>query len=99
MKLRWTERATGQLIGIHDYIAISSPGFAAAVAERIFARPEQLIDFPYSGSIVPEYGREDIREVFSDSYRIIHQFLSNEVRILTVIHGSMTLPLYSQTDG
>ncbi|MEO8270953.1 MAG: type II toxin-antitoxin system RelE/ParE family toxin [Aureliella sp.] len=99
MKLRWTERATEQLIGIHDYIAISSPGFATAVAERLFARPDQLIDFPYSGSIVSEYGREDIREVFSDSYRIIHQVLPNEVRILTVIHGSMTLPLFPQTDG
>lgn len=71
MKLRWTERATDQLVAVHDYIAQSSPEFAAAVAERIFARPEpQLIDFPYSGSVVPEYGREDIREVFSDSYRI-----------------------------
>ena len=93
MKLRWTERATGQLVCTYDYIAQSSPGFAAAVAERIFARPDpQLIDFPYSGSVVPEYGREDIREVFSDSYRIIHQILPGEVRILTVIHGSMTLP-------
>ncbi len=94
MKLRWTKRATNQLIGIHDYIAQSSPRYAAAVAERIFARPDpQLVDFPYSGSIVPEYEREDIREIFSDSYRIIHQVLSNEIRILTVIHGSMALPV------
>ena len=93
MRLRWTERATNQLIGIHDYTAQSSPEFAVAVAERIFARPyPQLIDFPWSGSVVPEYSREDIREVFSDSYRLIHQVLPHEVRVLAVIHGSMTLP-------
>ena len=100
MKLRWTERATDQLVGVYDYIAQSSPEFATAVAERIFARPErQLTDFPYSGSMVPEYGREDIREIFSDSYRIIHQVLPGEVRILAVIHGSMTLPESLPTDG
>jgi len=100
MKLRWTERATDQLVGVYDYIAQSSPGFATAVAERIFARPEpQLIDFPYSGSVVPEFGREDIREIFSDSYRIIHQVLPGEVRILAVIHGSMTLPESLSADG
>lgn len=100
MKLRWTEWATSQLVGVYDYIAQSSPEFAAAVAERIFSRPEpQLVDFPCSGSAVPEYGREDIREVFSDSYRIIHQVLADEVRILAVIHGSMTLPLHPPTDG
>ena len=100
MKLRWTERATDQLVGVHDYIAQSSSEFAAAVAERIFTRPDpQLIEFPYSGSVVPEFGREDIREVFSDSYRIIHQVLPEEVRILAVIHGSMTLPGALTVDG
>lgn len=100
MKLRWTERATDQLIGVHDYIAQSSPEFAAAVAERIFARPlPQLIDFPHSGSDVPEYGREDIREIFSDSYRIIRQVMPGEVRILAVIHGSVTLPTSPPLDG
>ena len=100
MMVRWTERATDQLVGVHDYIAQSSPGFAAAVAERIFARPDpQLIEFPNSGSVVPEFGREDIREVFSDSYRIIHQVLPGEVRILAVIHGSMTLPGTLTVDG
>ena len=100
MKLRWTERATDQLVGVYDYIAQSSPEFATAVAERIFARPEpQLIDFPYSGSVVPEFGREDIREIFSDSYRIIHQVLPGEVRVLAVIHGSMTLPESLSADG
>jgi len=100
VKLRWTEKATRQLIGAYDYIAQSSPEYASAVAERIFARPDpQLVNFPYSGSVVPEYGREDIREVFVDSYRIIHQVLPQEVRILTVIHSSRTLPLHPPTNG
>jgi toxin ParE1/3/4 len=100
VKIRWTERATDQLIAIFDYIAQSSPEYAGAVAERIFARPDpQLTNFPYSGSVVPEYGREDIREVFSDSYRIVHQVLLREVRIVAVIHSSMTLPPHPPTDG
>ncbi|KAA1256775.1 Plasmid stabilization system protein [Rubripirellula obstinata] len=100
MKLRWTEKATSDLIGVYDYIAQSSPEYAASVSDRIFRRPDpQLIDFPKSGSIVPEYGRDDIREIFSDSYRIIHLVLKHEVRILTVIHGSVTLPVEPPLNG
>jgi toxin ParE1/3/4 len=100
VKIRWTERATDQLVAVFDHIAKSSPEYAGAVAERILARPDpQLVNFPYSGSVVPEYGREDVREVFSDSYRIIHQVVPGEVRILAVIHASMTLPSHPPTLG
>jgi plasmid stabilization system protein ParE len=57
-----------------------------------------LIKFPYSGSVVPEYGLEDIREIFSDSYRIIHQVHPEKARIFAVIHGSLTLAKFPPAD-
>ncbi|WP_146522977.1 type II toxin-antitoxin system RelE/ParE family toxin [Stieleria varia] len=48
--------------------------------------------FPESGSIVPEYCWDDVREVFVHSYRLIHQLHGNEIRILTVCHGANPLP-------
>ncbi|TWT47117.1 Plasmid stabilization system protein [Rubripirellula amarantea] len=100
MKLRWTEKATSDLIGVYDYIAQTSPEYAASVSDRIFRRPDpQLKRFPKSGSVVPEYGRDDIREVFSDSYRIIHLILEREVRILAVVHGSVTLTKEPPVNG
>lgn len=69
-----------------------SETYADAVYARILARPDQLQRFPDSGSIVPEYCRSDIREIFVHSFRIIYRIDGDEVRVLTVIHGSRQLP-------
>ncbi len=73
MIIRWTEKAASDAIGIHTFIAEHSAIYADAVFLRIRNRPDpQLIDHPLSGSIVPEFGRDDIREVFVHSFRIIY---------------------------
>ena len=91
MKLRWTEKASVDALSIHAYIAERSESYADSVYERLLVRPQQLIDYPLSGSIVPEYGREDIREIFLHSFRLIYLVLLDEVRILTVVHGARIL--------
>ena len=91
MKIQWTEKASADLLEIYDYIAGQAPGYADVVCDRILARPQQLIEHPHSGSILPEYEREDIREVFVHSFRIVHRVTDVEIRILTVVHGSRLL--------
>ncbi|MEZ6109260.1 MAG: type II toxin-antitoxin system RelE/ParE family toxin [Pirellulaceae bacterium] len=88
MRIRWTERASKDAIGIFDFIADQSLAYAESVYERILARPSQLKRFPESGSVVPEYQRADIRELFVYSFRIIYRVDHDEIRVLTVIHGS-----------
>jgi len=45
--------------------------------------------FPKSGRRVPEYDVDQIREVFSDGYRIIYHICPERIDILAVIHGAM----------
>ena len=77
---------------IHDHIAMSSPLYAQVTVEKIIKRCGQLETFPKSGSAVPEYGREDIREIFEYSYRVIHQITKSTVFILAVMHASNPIP-------
>ena len=94
MNLRWTEKASSDALGIYSYISEQSETYADAVYSQILSRPDpQLLDHPNSGSIVPEFKRTDIREVFVHSFRLIYLVLPDEVRILTVIHGSQMLTL------
>ena len=92
MRVRWTSYAIEDLRAIRDRIAVDSVQFSEIVIDRIFDRVTQLEDFPQSGQIVTEYGREDIREVLLHSYRIIHQVFADHVRIVTVVHGATVLP-------
>ena len=89
MKIRWTEKAAADALGIYDYIGARSEAYADSVYNQIVNRADpQLIDHPESGSVVPEFGRDDIREIFVHSFRIIHLVLPTEIRILTICHGS-----------
>ena len=91
MDIRWTEKASSDALGIFDYIADQSLAYAESVYERILERPVQLTVHPESGSVVPEFGRDDIRELFVYSFRIVYRIAEDEIRILTVIHGSRKL--------
>ncbi len=91
MRLRWTEKASADALSIHTYIAERSESYADSVYERLLVRSQQLIDHPLSGSIVPEYGREDIREVFLHSFRLVYFVAPDEIQILTIVHGARIL--------
>ncbi|WP_407699787.1 type II toxin-antitoxin system RelE/ParE family toxin [Stieleria sedimenti] len=92
MIVEWTESALADLEGIHNQIARDSAYYAQAVVDRLTRRCLQIEAFPYSGQMVPEYQRADIREVFEYSYRLIYQVSADTTWILAVLHGASTLP-------
>ena len=47
--------------------------------------------------MVPELGREDIREVLVWQYRIIHRVERERVVILTVVHGKRRFGMLDET--
>jgi plasmid stabilization system protein ParE len=97
--IRWTEQAAQDALNIWDFIALQSPSYADAVYRGLLRRPDQLEMHPESGSIVPEFGREDIREIFLHRFRIIYRVVGTEVRILTIIHGSRQMPTIDEISG
>ncbi len=73
------------------YVARDSPRSAQRLVESILQRTTQLELFPQSGRIVPEFGREDIREVIVGRYRVVYQIRGATVGIITVHHGARRL--------
>lgn len=93
MTVRWSRMALRHLTAIHDYIAQNSPRYAQGMVDRITRRSEQLADFPQSGSVVPEYEDESVREVLEHPYRVIYRVSGELVEVLAVVHGARQLPL------
>ena len=73
------------------YIARDAPRYAAVFARRVFQATDRLAAFPRLGRVVPEIGRDDMREVIVQSYRVIYRLLPDEVEILIVHHGASPL--------
>ena len=92
MKVVWTDRARQRLRELNDYIAADAPLVAPQIIKRLILRSKQLQTAPWSGRKVPEYQRDDIRELLDLPYRIIYRVHSGRVVVLTVRHVRQLLP-------
>ena len=92
MRIIWTEKAEKQLDQIFEYIASDSSLYAYRIVGQLIEKAESIPPNPKKGRKVPEYKREDIREVFYHPYRIIYLLKDDTIEILSVIHGARLLP-------
>lgn len=88
----WTPEALARLEDIEAYIANDAPIVAKEVITRLLERSRQLETAPLSGRAVPEYTREDLRELLERPYRIIYRITAARIEILTVMHYHQLLP-------
>ena len=66
---------------------------AGILAPSITAKSMQLNELPNSGRKVPEYQRNDVREILERPYRIIYKIKSDQIDVLTVMHYRQILPV------
>lgn len=92
MKVHWTARAEARLDAIHAYIAQDNPAAALRIAQQILRRSWQIATFPSSGRRVPDYVREDVRELIEGQYRIVYRIGPARIDVLAVMHVAQLLP-------
>jgi len=92
MTAKWTKRAELELLEIIDHIAGDDPIAAYEWGARLVRRADAAAGMKLSGRVVPELGREDVREVFVGTYRIMYRVTSTGIRVITVLEGHMQLP-------
>jgi plasmid stabilization system protein ParE len=69
-----------------DYISQYDSHASERWIEALFAKVEGAALTPRMGRIVPELGRDDIREVFYKSHRVVYKIKPEQIEILTVRH-------------
>jgi len=85
--IHWTEKAVADLFAIGDYIAGDNPAAARTWLERLRHQVELAAEIPLAGRIVPEIGRDDVRETYLRSYRIVYRVEKDGLTVLTVFEG------------
>jgi addiction module RelE/StbE family toxin len=93
MTLRWTDRARRDLLAIGRYIARDNPSAARQGIERLWERARQAANTPFAGRVVPGLQRDDIREVFLRTYRIVYCVREQTIDILTIFEGHRRLDM------
>ncbi len=87
MRIVWAPRALERATEAADHIAQDRPAAAERWVDGLFARVALLAEAPAQGRVVPELGRDDVREVLYGRYRVIYRVESRRLLILTVRHG------------
>lgn len=62
-KIRWTEKASSHLQGIHDYVARDSEGYALRFIKSLIKSISKLETMPHCGRIVLGFEDYGLREV------------------------------------
>jgi len=92
VRINWTFQAKEDLKSIADYISRDSKKYAKLQVLRIRNRTGILKSQPFSGKLVSEINKENIREIITGNYRIIYKIKSkNQLDILTIHHSARDL--------
>ncbi len=84
-RVTWSPEARQDLADIYHYIKFDNLKAAKAVTDRIRKLTKALPDQPWIGRVVPEFGREDIREQIHNQYRLVYQLVGDDqIRILHI---------------
>jgi toxin ParE1/3/4 len=87
-QVSWSPSSLLDLDSIAEFIAHDSAHYASLFVQSIVAHVEKLSEFPRSGRVVPEYGREELREFIFENYRIVYRVRGELIEIATVVHGA-----------
>jgi plasmid stabilization system protein ParE len=100
VEVKWTNQSIEDINNIADFIAKDSVKYARLQVNTFFDTCKILEQFPYAGRVVPESGKENIRELKVGSYRIIYLIINQgTIDILTIRHSHRILKIKNLGKG
>ena len=93
MKIVWSPLAVERATEIAEYIARDNPIAAQNWVYEVFEKVKLLSSSPEMGRVVPEVGRNEIRELLFVNYRILYRIENGSISVLTIRHCKQILPV------
>lgn len=87
MKIIWSPLARERAFEAALFISEDDPDAAVGWVNRLFDAVGRLDQSPRRGRVVPELGRQEVREILFGQYRVIYKVTQEKVEVLTVRHG------------
>ena len=69
---------------IREYYAATFPAYGNRLLDKLITRTEQLLGFPESGRLVPEFADGATRELIAGAYRIIYRIHSQKPLVIYI---------------
>jgi plasmid stabilization system protein ParE len=84
-RISLAESAILDLQSVRDwYVSQSAPDVGDRLIREIMACLNQLVDFPESGRVVPEFEQPWLRELVRPPFRIVYRLDGERIRIVRI---------------
>ncbi len=86
MELKWTGRATSDVIRLHGFLVSVNPDAAARTVQALVAAPTRLREQPRLGERLDEFDPREVRRILVGHYEIRHEIHASTVYVLRLWH-------------
>jgi plasmid stabilization system protein ParE len=87
MNIRWTRRASADLVRLHDFLKPVAPEAAARIVQQLAQAPQRLLQFPRIGEKLEAYDPREVRRIIVGHYEIRYEIADGMILILRLWHS------------
>ena len=86
MRVVWANKAVGDLVRLHAFLAPVNPRAARAVFATLKAGPQHLQANPRLGERLPDFGEREVRRLIVGDYEMRYEVKPDALWILRLWH-------------
>jgi plasmid stabilization system protein ParE len=87
-RIEFTRPAQAQFLSALSYIRAERPSAAHGFRDRVASALSNLIEFPESGRVIPEFSALGFREVLIDRYRFFYKLVGDVIWVVGTWHDA-----------
>lgn len=87
MRIRWTSRASADLVRLCAFLEPVAPDAAARVVQQLARAPNRLLDYPRLGEKFEAYQPREVRRIIVGHYEMRYEIASGTIFILRLWHS------------
>lgn len=86
MRIRWTGKASSDLVRLHEHLGSLAPDAAARVIQQLAHAPDRLVDYPRIGEKLQAYEPREVRRIIVGDYELRYEIAAGAIFILRLWH-------------
>lgn len=87
MRIKWTGRASSDLVRLHEHLRPVAPDAAARVVRQLVHAPERLLGYPRIGEKLEAYEPREVRRIAVGNYEMRYEIAGGTIFILRLWHS------------
>ena len=86
MRIKWTGKASSDLVRLHEHLRPVAPEAAARVVQQLARAPDRLLDYPRIGEKLDAYEPREVRRIIVGNYELRYEIADATIFILRLWH-------------